>query len=398
MERWRNIPFYFLVAVAFLGMIMRSAYFIEIPLAFDHVLHAHSHVGFQGWIYLMLFFLLSRMFLKEKQRRKSLYSLQFILTVGVLVLMGFAFLWQGYGPLSIALSTLFQGLNYWFIIRFLSDLKSVKKDFNSRAVRFVRMGLWLGVISTLAPYYVGYLSAVGLKGSEVYQAALYFFFHFQYNGWFLFVGIGLLIRALERAGWSSETKGEKWFYGGLSIGVFPAYFSSLLGFHFPDWVYHIALLGVAMQLISLAFGIPFMVQFTRFTSTLNSLPKTFLRLFGWFFLTKFILQGLSLVPSLQELAFHNRFMVLAYMHAVLLGVLSSLLIGLFFTLRESAVSSVAHWGSKLLIVGVLSSELFLVLAALIPNNYFGLLWWSSAIMTIGIILLAFGRTKVKGSC
>ena len=47
------------------------------------------------------------------------------------------------------------------------------------------------VISTMGPWAIAVISAKGLAGSEYFNAAIYFFLHFQYNGWFAFAIIGL---------------------------------------------------------------------------------------------------------------------------------------------------------------------------------------------------------------
>ncbi len=48
-----SLLFFFLVGLA--GTVLRSTAFIEIPLDYMNLVHAHSHVAFQGWIYTIMF-------------------------------------------------------------------------------------------------------------------------------------------------------------------------------------------------------------------------------------------------------------------------------------------------------------------------------------------------------
>lgn len=144
--------------------------------------------------------------------------------VGVL----FTFSMQGYGLYSIICSTLFQLLNYWFIFRFFIDVRHMP---DAISLHWVKTGLRLGLLSSLAPFAIGALSA-RMGGSEAYNSAVYFFLHFQYNGWFQFEAIGLFFKWLEMEGMNFDTKNAKRFYGLFTTAVIPAYFLSLLGMSF----------------------------------------------------------------------------------------------------------------------------------------------------------------------
>ena len=108
---WSKASLVFLFLVALIGTALRSVAFQPIPLEYANLVHAHSHVAFQGWIYTLMLLLLVRYFLSEDQIIAGKYLLQFQLTVVVIVGVLITFSIQGYGLYSIIFSTLFQILN-----------------------------------------------------------------------------------------------------------------------------------------------------------------------------------------------------------------------------------------------------------------------------------------------
>jgi hypothetical protein len=183
-----KISLAFLFAVAIIGTLLRSPYIATIPLEYTNLVHAHSHTAFQGWIYTIMFLLLTNIFIAKDKIKKGHYVLQFKITVLIVLGVLVSFSLQGYGLYSIIFSTLFQVLNYWFIYRFLNDSGPVKSgSVNFISLRFIKTGLWLGVLSTIMPFGIGFLSAKGQNSTELYHAFVYTFMHLQYNGWFLFL-------------------------------------------------------------------------------------------------------------------------------------------------------------------------------------------------------------------
>ena len=70
-NEWAKISLVFLFLVALIGTLMRSAGVVNSPFQYTHLLHAHSHVAFQGWVYLIMMLLLTRTFLNEDQVEKG---------------------------------------------------------------------------------------------------------------------------------------------------------------------------------------------------------------------------------------------------------------------------------------------------------------------------------------
>ena len=84
-KEWSKISLIFLFLVALIGTLLRSAAFIQLPFEHINLVHAHSHVAFQGWVYTIMIQLITNTFLNEDQIKKGRYPLQFILTVFVVV-------------------------------------------------------------------------------------------------------------------------------------------------------------------------------------------------------------------------------------------------------------------------------------------------------------------------
>lgn len=213
-----SLSFFFVIAI--IGTTMRAFSFFDIPLEYKHLLHAHSHVAFQGWVYTLVILFTTHLFLTTEQIKKGYYSLQFILTIVIVLGILIAFSLQGYALFSIVFSSLFQLLNYWFNFQFFND---VKKHKPTLSLRFIKTGFWLGLLSTLAPWGIGILTAKGYVHTEAYSSVLYFFLHFQYKGWFLFVVFGLLFKWLETNQITYNTKKATLFYQLFTWAIIPAY-------------------------------------------------------------------------------------------------------------------------------------------------------------------------------
>lgn len=382
---WSKISLLFLLVIALVGTLMRLSPFLHLPLAYDHLLHAHSHTAFQGWVYTAMMLLLANLFLSIEQIQSGKYAPQFKLTVVVIggVLVSFAM--QGYGLYSIICSTLFQLLNYWFIFRFFKDARQLPA---SISLRWVKTGLWLGLLSSLAPFAIGALSAKGMGGSEAYQSSVYFFLHFQYNGWFQFVAVGLFFKLLEIDGVSFDAKNAKRFYGLFTIAVIPAYLLSLLGMSFSQWVWVPAAIAALLQMLGLLAFYRMMVGSTKaWFSTKNKWVRAFLWIAAGSFFLKYILQFLSVFPPIQVVAFSSRNLIIGYLHLCLLGVITCFFIALFFELKWLELRKATKIGSALFLIGFLATEMLLSVNGMGWGNTLLPLLWFSGVMAVGIALL-----------
>lgn len=392
---WSQFSLIFLFAVGLIGTLLRSVAFIELPLPYTNFVHAHSHVAFQGWLYPLLLLFLTNIFLDESQIKKGRYSLQFILTVGVVTGVLISFVVQGYGLFSILFSTFFQLLNYWFIYSFLRDTKGYNRSLPQYiSLKFVRTGLWFGLITTLFPYGIGFVAAKGLSGSEVYHSLIYTFMHFQYNGWYLFVVLGLFYNFLSLNGISFDYSITTKFYWFMMVAVVPAISLSLMGMSYASSIELIAYFSVILIFIGLYY---FLVGLPRNLFSQLSAKNIWFKVFFYMFLCAFvlktILQCISVFDVFRAYAFLNKSIILAYLHLSMIGVLSFWFVALMIAINWLRVNVWLKLGSVFLVFGFFVTELMLVLNGF--NVYFdsySLIIGSVAMLT-GIGFLIFAKNS-----
>ncbi|MDB0037776.1 hypothetical protein N9F08_00260 [bacterium] len=267
-KEWHKFGLVFLLIVALIGTLLRATALVSIPfdLEYGHLVHAHSHVAFQGWVYTIILLLLTHFYLGKEQLKTGRYPLQFKLTIAAIVGILISFSLQGYALYSILFSTLFQLLNYWFIYRFLKDTRGEK----SISLQFIKTGLYFGLLSSLFPYAIGVLSAKGLNGTEAYRSLVYSFMHLQYNGWFLFIVLGLFIKFLEANAITYKYHYARRFYWLFVIATIPAISLSFIGASFAQYL----TLATYSSVILLAVGLIYFILSIQFyyDHTLNT-PK-----------------------------------------------------------------------------------------------------------------------------
>ena len=392
-RNWSIFSLIFLLLIAMAGTVLRAGFAIALPTQYGHFLHAHSHTAFQGWIYTAMMLLLLHLFLGAEQIRKGRYVWQFRGTVAAVTAVMITFSLQGYGMYSIVSSTVFQVFNYWFIYRFFRD---VRGQVPSVSLCWVKTGLWLGILSTLAPFAIGILSAKGMGGSEAYRAAVYFFLHFQYNGWFQFVAPGLFFRWIESENIAFDQRLARRMYRLFAVAVVPGYTLSLLGMSFHGVIWVPATLAALLQVAGLAVAYRMWGAALRawFWSQ-NTWLRTFLFVAIFSFFLKYALQLLSVIPALQEVAFTNRDLIVAYLHLCLLGHFTAFFLAMLLSVGWLPVNVFTRIGSVLFLTGWVLTEGLLVFRGLGGGPVLlPLLWWSAA-MTTGVLLLILGKIKEK---
>ena len=166
-----------------------------IPVNYRFIVHTHSHIALLGWVYLALTTLLYHLFLNrdELQRR---YRRIFWFTQICLLGMLLSFPFQGYALFSIVFSTLFLLASYWFSAFFIKNAPNSIK--NTKAYTCVKASLWFMIGSSLGPWALGAIMTVLGPESIWYRLAIYFYLHFQYNGWMMLALAGLLFYILEQ--------------------------------------------------------------------------------------------------------------------------------------------------------------------------------------------------------
>ena len=131
--QWLRISFFNLLLVACIGLILRyKIAFTLLLIDQKHLLHAHSHFAFTGWISMALMAFMVDY--ASRHKNIDLFPKYRWLLWGNLITaygMLFSFPFEGYGLFSISFSTLSIFNSWIFSVLFWKELNSIQ---NSRIV------------------------------------------------------------------------------------------------------------------------------------------------------------------------------------------------------------------------------------------------------------------------
>ena len=398
---WLLLNFLFLITVAVVGAIMRSVFTgMTTDLNYQFALHTHSHTGFIGWVYQSLFFALVTLYLSQEAVRRGRYALQLGITMALSAAMTVSFWQQGYGAISITLSSIFQVVSYWFVWRLWRDSKQHRETDHSYSWRFVEMALITLFVSTFGPWGLAVISANGLQGTSLYSVAIYFYLHFQYNGWFIFGILALFLFAVEKKSGKIEHPLANSAFIALAVSIFPAYVLSVIYLEKTLLVYAIAILSGVTQLAGIAMLYSWLGKSNRRISEIfpNFWSRLLVSLAGIALLLKFVFQLLSIVPGLDDIAFENRNVIIAYIHLVVLGVITFGLIGILAQQQwMNLTSKISQIGAAVLIAGFVTTEYLLVSPAfgVVHIQMFSGLFYAGIAMLSGIVLIWLAQFRFR---
>ena len=72
---------------------------------------------------------------------------------------------------------------------YFKDLKLVNNDLAAK--NWFKAAIFFNVISSIGTFYLAYMMASKHFVQDLYLSSIYYYLHFQYNGWFIFACIGL---------------------------------------------------------------------------------------------------------------------------------------------------------------------------------------------------------------
>jgi hypothetical protein len=354
MQRYVKFPFFYFFVAASIGLLLRWHFVEPIGwLKFPFWLHAHSHLMFLGWIFNLILLALTGEFVAPGQRGK--YHKLFLAIQGVLLIMLVAFPLQGYGVVSIAVSTLHTILVCIFIVWFFRDTKD---NSHLLPVKLSRIALLFFILSFLGPLSLGPLMMNNLAQSQWYYFAVYFYLHFQYNGVFTFAVFSLFFQWLQREGVDYSKRQASLFSYWMLIACSPAYFLSTLWASPGMFFSATGAIAAGMQGIALGFLITVLRSVPRIVfSQLPFIVKAFLLTAFTAFFVKLLLQALSAFPAVALLAYNVRNYIMAYLHLVLLGMITTFLLAWCIAKQWLSLSSPA---GILFLIGFAGTEWILI--------------------------------------
>ena len=381
-----KITVFNLLIVSFLGVIMRYKIAFYFPfLEQKHLQEAHSHFAFYGWITNAIYLFIYKI-LKQTISKKKLTSFYNTIIINLFASYGmlFSFLYSGYYWLSIVFSTVALFCSFYFLFIFYKNYKNLE---TLSRIWFLG-GLLFAVFSSLGVFNLSFMKINHHISQDLYLASTYFYLHFQYNGFFIFSCIGLLINMLENIGAklnSSEIYLTFWL---LFFSCFLGFGLSVLWLELPIWLYSMIVLSSLVQILAnvkILFWVRknWMLILEKFTP----LERFILIFVGVAFFAKVLLQLASTIPAISQFAFGFRNIVIAYLHLVLLMCITGFLIFNLLTSKIFRTNTIFILGIKLFFFGIFLNELVLGINGILSIKYISLPYSQYILFGISILIM-----------
>ncbi|WP_137758981.1 hypothetical protein [Pontibacter sp. SGAir0037] len=391
--------------VALMGLLLRWQLYSPVEvLNYRNLLHAHSHVALLGWLYCAFFAALLYAFPPETEKQRHSFNRQFYLTQVSVLGMLFSFPVQGYALFSITFSTLHILLSYWFAWSFWKHVKQNDKLWRKYklSLQFIAWALLFLVLSTIGPWALGPIMAKGMAGGKLYYSAIYFYLHFQYNGWFTFAVLGLLFWYLRSRGICYSKVWAKRVYTLMVLACVPAFALSVLWAKPGAIWFGIGGIAAVLQMMALGYLLKLLWEVREeLARELMPWVKGLFLLALLALSLKLVLQVASAVPYFADLAYNLRYFIIGYLHLSLIGFVSVFMLGFFVQLGLYRLGKYGKIGLVLLLLFFFISEAFLFLQGTLlwlelkslPN--FNLLMFIISIgMPVGLLLFFFEQKSL----
>ncbi len=377
---WVKISVFNLFIVALLGVLMRYKIAFDFPfLEQKNVLHSHSHFAFAGWISQTLFLLLIH-FIEKNKINTNTKKFHLLLVANLICAYGMlvAFIIKGYAFVSIFFSTLSIAVTYLFAFYFIKETRYLAKTHAS--IIWFRAALFFNVISSLGTFYLAYMMMSKNIVQDYYLSSIYFYLHFQYNGWFFFAIVGLFIDKIKASNFGKDLKIIFWalFSSGLIT-----YFLSILWIKLPMWIYAIT---VIFTLVQTFYWFKLFAFLKGFTIEIKPILKQLLVLVVIATNLKFLMQLGLIFPDLNTLVFGTRIIVIAYLHLVLLGIITLFLLHHLLSTSIIVLNKLLSTGIALFVIGIVLNEIILFTQGGLSFLYILFPFINELLFGIGIVL------------
>ena len=383
---WTRIILINLCLVALLGTVMRY----KIAFPFPHfeqkyLQEAHSHFAFSGWITQVIFLLIVRLFrnnlgvINEKKY-------QWLMIANVLSAYGMliSFAIQGYGPFSITLASASLLIGYIFSFFAYRDASRLSPEHPSK--NWIKAAIVFGIISTAGTIVLSHMMVTRQYDNATYLGSIFFYLHFQYNGWFIFACIAILLDSVKAV--LLKTNLTRQAFWAFFIANIPAFFLSTLWAHLPVWLFVIVVLSAFVQVLGWWYFIRTM--WTNKTAIVAMFPKLvngLLIIISLAFTLKLFLQLVSTIPYVSKLAFGFRPIVIAYLHLVLLLIISIFLLSYLYGTRLIRINRLTTVGLVIFTCGAILNECALAAQGIAAFSYNIIPGVNETLFVFAIILL-----------
>lgn len=393
-QRHIRVAISYFAMAALLGVLLRSYPIFAFGFNYRYMVHAHSHIALLGWVYVALTTMIHYCFV-EKGASDKKYTRIFWFTQVSLVGMLLTFPFQGYALFSIFFSTLFLIMSYVFFHYFSKNIDPKLRHGNS--LRCIKAALWYMVISSLGPWALGIIMGTLGAQSIWYRMAIYFYLHFQYNGWMVLGLIGLIVFALEKRGIVVPKKRFGRFFWILNLGIVLSFFLSTLWVEPSPLLYVLAGIGAIAQ----GCGLVLLWAMTKNgikVLSLSKLQTLLLKTTVLLLLIKIALQLLTALPYFARIATMYLDLTIGYLHMTFLGMIS---IGLFLLMDYFGLFAISKRAYQWYFWGFLVTEILIFYKGFaawvqwpIFNGYMEILALASLSILCGLLLLiALNRNR-----
>ncbi len=398
--KWIRLCFFNLLLVSALGVLMRYKISFSLPFVDQkNLLHSHSHFAFTGWATQALLVLLVY-YLQKKDLQNVFKKYQYLLWLNLICAYGMlvSFIVQGYGFFSISFSTISIFVAYIFAVSYWKDLNKIADGGSVHL--WLKASLLFNVISSLGAFTLAALMALKLANQKLYLGSVYYFLHFQYNGWFFFACMGLFIYAAKL----HKARGGHTIFWFMAASCGPAYLLSVLWAAINPVIYGIVVIASLVQSAGWILFVKLLLQ--QKPSLKENFKKTsgiILKLSLIACCIKIILQQFSVIPFLSTLAFGFRPIIIGYLHLVLLGVISLFLVGYMINTQMIAGNRGSFRAIAIFVGGIFLNEILLMMqgvtaitGSFVPHLNEGLLMAALLLFT-GLLALNLSLHKPGSS-
>ena len=403
---WIKLCLVNLSIVALLGLLLRSKILFPIPqLNYRYVLSAHSHFAFGGWVALVLitmliYYVLPSPFKEKKSYQVALWGI-FITSIG----MAFTFPFMGYRVISIIFSSTFIFFTFYFSWIFFFDL--LKANMNKTVKLLGIFAVLVMVFSSLGPLTLSWILASGSTDNFLYRDAVYFFLHFQYNGFFTLAVMALFLNSMLGSASEKIQQQMHKFAGFLCASIFPSFFLSVLWHPNNEVFYILAIIGCLLILITLYWFFKLLPFFIQMIKGQSIIPIIIIGFACTAFILKMFFQMGTIIPGLDTAVYANRPLIIGFLHMVFLGLVTFYV--LYHLIQNNLLILKGLFTRISLIVfgiGIVANVSILMFQGLgillrITSQIFPLLLWLAAIVlfigAVMIFIAAFNKQKIQAN-
>jgi hypothetical protein len=400
-HKWVDISILNLCTVALLGLVLRSKIVFAMPfINYNHLIEAHSHFSFGGWVTLILLALFVYELLPESLSKRPIY--QWLLGSIAMSAWGMllTFLIWGYSTSSIISSLCFVILTYIFGSIFIRDVWKAKLE---PAITLLAISsiVYL-ILSSSGLLIITYIVLTKSFDAILYRDALFTYLHFQYNGFFTLAVFAILFNLIGQKTSPKAAKNIQRFSIALCTSIIPSLFLSYLWQDPNIWIRVIAIAGSILLLLCFYLFILSAISLKSIYKDEKPVIHFLVLISLGSFMLKIFLQSFTMIPVIGNAIFGNRPVIMGFLHLVFLGFVTLFILA-YFTMKGllNCKIQLTNIAVILFAVAVIFNELLLITQGLTTmfiagsNIFSWLLWVTGILLFTGSLLIAIARIQTK---